>query len=194
MEERQVSIDGQTLPLSERFMVLATQNPIEQEGTYPLPEAQTDRFLLKLRLDYPKADEEKEIFARYGDGREFHDFKALGLARLPEGDWIGRCRQRARQLRIEKGIIDYVHRIVTSTRVSPHLYLGASPRGGLALLRASQCLAALRGKDYVTPDEVKQMALPALRHRLILRPEAEMEGLTPDRIVRQILETLPVPR
>jgi MoxR-like ATPase len=194
MEERQVSIDGQTFPLSERFLVVATQNPIEQEGTYPLPEAQLDRFLLKVQLDYPSAQEEREILTRYGRGGTFHDLKSLGLARLPEGDWILGCRKRVQRVRVEEGIVAYVQTLVEQTRSSPHLYLGASPRGGIALLRAGQCLAALHGKDYITPDDIKGLALPTLRHRVILRPEAELEGLTPDRVLSQLLEKIPVPR
>jgi MoxR-like ATPase len=194
MEERQVSIDGQTFPLSERFLVVATQNPIEQEGTYPLPEAQLDRFLLKIQLDYPSTQEEREILTRYGRGGTFHDLKSLGLARLPEGDWILGCRKRVQRVRVEEGIVAYVQGLVEQTRTSPHVYLGASPRGGIALLRAGQCLAALHGKDYITPDDIKGLALPTLRHRVILRPEAELEGLTPDRVLSQILEKIPVPR
>jgi MoxR-like ATPase len=189
-----VSIDGQTFPLSERFLVVATQNPIEQEGTYPLPEAQLDRFLLKIQLDYPSTQEEREILTRYGRGGTFHDLRSLGLARLPEGDWILGCRKRVQRVRVEEGIVAYVQGLVEKTRTSPHVYLGASPRGGIALLRAGQCLAALHGKDYITPDDIKGLALPTLRHRVILRPEAELEGLTPDRVLSQILEKIPVPR
>lgn len=194
MEERQVSIDGKTFPLSESFLVVATQNPIEQEGTYPLPEAQLDRFLLKIQLDYPSTQEELEILTRYGRGGTFHELKSLGLARLPEGDWTLRCRQRVQHVRVEEGIVAYVQSLVEQTRRSPHLYLGASPRGGIALLRAGQCLAAMRGKDFITPDDIKELALSTLRHRVILRPEAELEGLTPDRVLSQILERIPVPR
>lgn len=194
MEERQVSIDGKTLPLSESFMVVATQNPIEQEGTYPLPEAQLDRFLMKIVLDYPSAVEEREILARYGKFSDVHDLEGMGLARLTGDDTIVRFRQRTQQVRIEEGIVAYVQTLLEGTRRSPHLHLGASPRGGIALLKTSQCLAAMRGRDFIVPDDIKEMALPVLRHRVILRPEAELEGLTPDRVLSQILEGIPVPR
>ncbi len=194
MEERQVSIDGKTMPLSESFMVVATQNPIEQEGTYPLPEAQLDRFLMKIVLDYPSEGEEREILAKYGTSSEAHDLEGAGLARLAGGDTVVRFRQRVSQVRVEEGIVAYVQRLLTGTRRSPHLHLGVSPRGGIALLRTSQCLAAVRGRDFVVPDDIKEMALAVLRHRVILRPEAELEGLTPDRVISQILDGIPVPR
>lgn len=194
MEERQVSIDGKTFPLSESFLVVATQNPIEQEGTYPLPEAQLDRFLMKIRLDYPMPDDERRILGRYGKCEDVHDLEGAGINRIPEGEWIPRFRREVHQVAIEEGIVGYVQTLLDQTRRSPHLYLGASPRGGIALLRTSQCLAALHGKDFITPDDVKQMALPVLRHRVILRPEAELEGLTQDRVISQILEGIPVPR
>jgi MoxR-like ATPase len=194
MEERQVSIDCKTMPLSESFMVVATQNPIEQEGTYPLPEAQLDRFLMKIVLNYPAEGEEREILARYGTLSEPHDLEGMGLARLTGGDTVVRFRQRVSQVRVEEGIVAYVQKLLAGTRRSPHLHLGVSPRGGIALLRTSQCLAAVRGRDFVVPDDVKEMALAVLRHRVILRPEAELEGLTPDRVIAQILDGIPVPR
>jgi len=194
MEERQVSIDGKTVPLSENFFVMATQNPIEQEGTYPLPEAQLDRFLMKIRLDYPAPQEEREILGRYGRSGDPHDLEKAGLKRLPEGEWISRLRKQATEVKIEEGIIGYVQNLLEQSRHSPYLYLGASPRGGIALLRSSQCLAAMEGRGYITPDDIKRMALPVLRHRVILRPEAELEGLTPDHVITRILEGIPVPR
>ncbi len=195
MEERQVSIDGKTLSLSEGFLVVATQNPIEQEGTYPLPEAQLDRFLMKIKLDYPAAEEEREILTKYGKNMEAHDLNGMGLARLSEkGGWISRFRQQVSQVGVEDGIITYVQSLMEKTRHSPNLFLGASPRGGIALLRTSQCMAALEGREFITPDDIKRMALPVLRHRVILRPEAELEGLTPDRVLSTIMEGIPVPR
>jgi MoxR-like ATPase len=195
MEERQVSIDGKTLSLSEGFLVVATQNPIEQEGTYPLPEAQLDRFLMKIKLDYPAAEEERQILTKYGKNMEAHDLNGMGLARLSEkGGWISRFRQQVSQVGVEDGIITYVQSLMEKTRRSPNLFLGASPRGGIALLRTSQCLAALEGRGFITPDDIKRMALPVLRHRVILRPEAELEGLTPDRVLSRIMEGIPVPR
>ena len=194
MEERQVSIDGKTFSLSDRFLVLATQNPIEQEGTYPLPEAQLDRFLMKINLNYPEAPEERKILSRYGQCSESYDLNSMGLAKLGEEDWISGIRKQVDQVGVEEGIVTYVQTLLEKTRTSPNLYLGASPRGGIALLKTSQCLAALNGRDFITPDDIKTLVLPALRHRVILRPEAEMEGLTPDRILSRILETIPVPR
>lgn len=194
MEERQVSIDGQTFALSEGFLVVATQNPIEQEGTYPLPEAQLDRFLMKIKLDYPEAEAECRILAQYGKAMKSYNLEDMGIGRLNNGDWLPKLRQEVHKIQVEKGIVAYVQRLLDQTRNSPHLYLGVSPRGGIALLRTSQCLAALNGRDFITPDDVKAMALPVLRHRVILRPEAELEGLTSDRVLHQILEGIPVPR
>src|SRR5512136_1601140 len=175
MEERQVSIDGKTIPLSENFFVMATQNPIEQEGTYPLPEAQLDRFLMKIRLDYPSQQDEREIMARYGRASEVSPLEGAGLLRLPEGDWFKGLRKQVSQVKIEEGIVGYVQELLDRTRKSPQLYLGASTRAGIALLRSSQCLAGLEGKDFITPDHIKRLALPVLRHRVILRPETELE-------------------
>ena len=194
MEERQVSIDGKTYGLSESFMVVATQNPIEQEGTYPLPEAQLDRFLMKIILDYPSAEQERNLLGRYGKSVEVHDLEKVGLARLSSENGVARFRQWIEKVQMEEGIVAYVQRLLEGTRRSPHIYLGASPRGGIALLRTSRCLAAMQGRDFITPDDVKEMALPVLRHRVILRPEAELEGLTPDRVLTQILENIEVPR
>ncbi len=194
MEERQVSIDGETFPLSGNFLVVATQNPIEHEGTYPLPEAQLDRFLLKIRLDYPSGQDERKILAIYGKKTDVHHLEEAGILRLPEGDWIGRLRKHAALVSMEEGIVSYVQVLLEETRRSPHLYLGGSTRAGIALLRSSQCLAALEGKDFITPDHIKTMAGPVLRHRIILRPEAELEGLTPDKVISGILDGIPVPR
>ena len=194
MEERQVSIDGQTIALSDGFLVVATQNPIEQEGTYPLPEAQLDRFLMKIKLDYPEADAECRILAQYGKTMKSYNPEEMGIDRLNNENWLPKLRQEVHNIQMEEGIVKYVQRLLNQTRNSPHLYLGASPRGGIALLRTSQCLAALNNRDFITPDDVKAMALPVLRHRVILRPEAEMEGLSSDRVLNQILEGVPVPR
>lgn len=194
MEERQVSIDGKTIPLSEGFLVLATQNPIEQEGTYPLPEAQLDRFLMKIRLDYPAAGDEREIIGRYGKAQETNPLEGSGLSRLPEGDWAKSLRRHLAQVQVEDGIVGYVQTLMDETRRSPHLHLGASTRAGIALLKSGQCLAALEGKEFITPDHIKRLAAPVLRHRLILRPEAELEGLSADAIIGQILDGVTVPR
>ena len=194
MEERQVSIDGKAFPLSENFLVVATQNPIEHEGTYPLPEAQLDRFLLKIRLDYPSAHDERTILAIYGKKIEAHHLEQSGISRLAAGDWLGRLRAHAALVRMEEGVVNYVQALLEETRRSPHLYLGGSARAGIALLRSSQCLAAMEGKDFITPDHIKTMANPVLRHRIILRPETELEGLTADHVISRILDGIPVPR
>jgi len=194
MEERQVSIDGKTFPLSGNFLVVATQNPIEQEGTYPLPEAQLDRFLLKISLDYPSAQDERRVLAIYGKKTEVHRLEEAEISRLPEGDWVDRLRKHAALVKIEEGIVSYVQALLEATRHSPHLYLGGSTRAGIALLRSSQCLASLEGKDFITPDHIKTMANPVLRHRIILRPETELEGVTADQVISRILDGIPVPR
>jgi len=194
MEERQITIDGKTMTLPESFLVIATQNPIEQEGTYPLPEAQLDRFLMKILLNYPTPEDELKILSRYGQFVEHHGLEEMGLARFTSRDWLPGLRKKIRQVQVEKGLVEYVQKLLDHSRRSPLLYLGASPRGGIALLKTSRCLAALEGRDFITPDDIKRMSLPVLRHRVILRPEAELEGLTPDRVLSRILEAIPVPR
>jgi MoxR-like ATPase len=194
MEEKQISIDGVTYELPEDFMVIATQNPIEQEGTYPLPEAQLDRFLMKIILDYPEPEDEQQILSRYGKIVKDYGPEEMGVEKIRRKEWLTSIQKVMDKIEIEEGIISYVRQIVEHTRHSPHLYLGVSPRGGIFLLRTSLCLAAMNGREFITPDDVKQMALPVLRHRVILRPEAELEGLTPDRILSNIMEGIPVPR
>jgi MoxR-like ATPase len=194
MQERTVTSGTSTHELEAPFLVMATQNPIEMEGTYPLPEAQLDRFLMKIRLDYPAAQDEREIIGRYGRASEVPAREGSGLSRLPEGDWIKGLRKHESRVLIEEGIVGYVQELLERTRKSPQLYLGASTRAGIALLRSSQCLAGLEGRDFITPDHIKRLSLPVLRHRVILRPEAELEGLTTDRVLARILEGVPVPR
>jgi MoxR-like ATPase len=149
---------------------------------------------MKIVLSYPAEAEELKILARYGKSSDVHDLESMGLARLSGEDIIVKFRQRVRKVKVEEGIVAYVQKVLGGTRRSPHLHLGVSPRGGIALLKTSQCLAAMRGRDFIVPDDIKEMALPVLRHRVILRPEAELEGLTPDRVLLQILEGIPVPR
>ena len=194
MEERQVSVDGRTHVLPDPFIVVATQNPVEYEGTYPLPEAQLDRFLFKLQVGYPTAEQEQEVLHRHDLGLDPHDLAASGLAPVANAEHLAEGRRQVDALRVEDPVLAYVVAIVRATRESPSLALGVSPRGGASLLKAAKAWAWLAGRDYVTPDEVKAVALPALRHRLLLRPELVLEGVTADGVLQSILATVPVPR
>lgn len=194
MEERQVTIDGVSHALPDPFMVFATQNPIEYEGTYPLPEAQLDRFLLKVVMDYPSAEEERAILRLHDSGFRAHQLEQVGLTPVVGAEELARIRAVVRAVSVADEVRDYILEIVRRTRQNEYLLVGASPRAGIALLLVSKALAVLRGRGFVTPDDVKQMALPVLRHRLILKPEAEVEGLNADRILNGILEATPVPR
>ncbi len=194
MEERQVTIDGASHPLPKPFMVFATQNPIEYEGTYPLPEAQLDRFLLKVVMDYPAEDEERAILRLHDAGFRSHQLEQVGLTPVMDASELERIRAMVREIQVSDEVRDYILQIVRRTRQNEYLLVGASPRAGIALLLVSKALAAIRGRGFVTPDDVKQMALPVLRHRLILKPEAEVEGLNADRILMSLLEAIPVPR
>jgi MoxR-like ATPase len=194
MEERQVTIDGQRHPLPVLFLVLATQNPVEYEGTYPLPEAQLDRFLLKVTIEYPGEAEEVEVVRRHHAGFDPRELERAGLLRFKDPQVILRCRERVQKIQVEEGISRYVVQLVRASREAPACVLGASPRASVALLAAAKALAAIRGKTYVTPDDIKGVARPVLRHRLILRPEAEIEGFTADRVVDELLAQIPVPR
>ena len=193
MQEHQVTIDGVTHDLGELFMVFATQNPIEYEGTYPLPEAQLDRFLLKIIVSYPDADAELSILRRSHAG---FDPNNLGTANIQAADMdaIKRCREIISQVRVEDAILKYIQALVSATRTHRQLVLGASPRASIALLRVGKALAAMRGRDFVIPDDIKSIAPATLRHRLLLRPEAEIEGSSADRIIDTILSGLEVPR
>lgn len=194
MEERRVTIDGVPYVLPKPFVVFATQNPIEYEGTYPLPEAQLDRFLLKIMIDYPNEAEEKAVLSLYQGGFRAQRLEEAGLEQVITASGLEECRQITAQVGVEDKMMDYILQIVRKTRQSDYLMVGASPRAGIALLLMSKALAALRGRDFVIPDDVKQMVLPVIRHRLILKPEAEVEGLNADRILHSLLETIPVPR
>ena len=192
MEERQVSVDGQARPLPEPFIVAATQNPIEYEGTYQLPEAQLDRFLLKLNVGLPARDAEIAILARHAGGFDPGDLSAItpvaGAADLAAG------RAAVREVLVADQLLSYIVDIVAATRYSPALQLGVSPRGATALLATARSWAWLSGRHYVTPDDVKAMARSTLRHRIVLRPEAELEGATADGVLDGILMSVPVPR
>jgi MoxR-like ATPase len=194
MEERQVSVEGDAHPLPDPFAVIATQNPVEYEGTYPLPEAQLDRFLFKLQVGYPTAEQEQEVLHRHDLGLDPHDLAASGLAPVANAEHLAEGRRQVDALRVEAPVLAYVVAIVRATRESPSLALGVSPRGGASLLKAAKAWAWLAGRDYVTPDEVKAVALPALRHRLLLRPELVLEGVTADGVLQSILATVPAPR
>jgi MoxR-like ATPase len=194
MEERQATIDGERHPLSEIFTVLATQNPVEYEGTYPLPEAQLDRFLFKLIVGYPGAEAEEQILARAHAGFDANHLDDAGIEVAATPETLQACRAEIRQQTVEPDVLRYIQQIVTETRDAPAILLGASPRAGVSLLQASKALAALRGRAFVSPDDVKELAPPVLRHRLVLRPEAEIEGLTVENAIHSVLERVSVPR
>ncbi|MCB8942177.1 MAG: MoxR family ATPase [Ardenticatenaceae bacterium] len=194
MEERQVTIDGEQHALPHPFLVIATQNPLEYEGTYPLPEAQLDRFFFKIKVDYPGAEAEEEMLARYDNGFNPHDLQAVGLRPLITPEQLAAVRQLIQKVKVEPGILRYITQFSTASRESRDLFLGGSPRASVSLLMASKVQAALQGRAYVTPDDVKAVILPVYRHRIILKPETTLEGLDADTAVLRILNTLEVPR
>ncbi len=194
MEERQATIDGERYQLSPLFTVLATENPIEYEGTYPLPEAQLDRFLMKILIDYPQAADEEEIVARWDAGFNSRHLEQVHIEPLQDAAAIQRCRTEVREMRMEPGVQKYIVEIVRRTRTHPTILYGASPRASVALLLCSKALAAIRGRDFPTPDDIRDVATPVLRHRLALRAEAELDGATTDAVISDILKTVEVPR
>ena len=194
MEERQATIDGERYQLSPIFTVLATENPIEYEGTYPLPEAQLDRFLLKVLIDYPGQEEEAEIVARWDAGFNSHRLENIDIQTLPDPAAIQLCRREIRDMRVEEGVQRYIVELVRRTRNHPSILYGASPRASVALLLCSKALAAIRGRDFVTPDDIRDIAPPVMRHRLALRAEAELDGATSDAVISDIVKTVEVPR
>ncbi|MFJ9433954.1 AAA family ATPase [Streptomyces sp. NPDC101490] len=194
MEEHQVTVDGVPRPLPEPFLVAATQNPVEYEGTYPLPEAQLDRFLLKLTVPLPSRADEVQVLTRHAGGFDPRDLKAAGIRPVAGPAELEAARTAVAEVSVSTDIAGYVVDICRATRESPSLTLGVSPRGATALLSTARAWAWLTGRDYVTPDDVKALALPTLRHRIHLRPEAEMEGVTPDSVINSILAHVPVPR
>jgi MoxR-like ATPase len=195
MQERAATVDGVRRAISPIFFVLATQNPVEYEGTYPLPEAQKDRFLLKIEVDYPSSEDELAMLRAYGEGRTLHD-EVLGTLGpvLDPARLLSAIRTVATRVRVEEKILAYVRDIVAATRSDEGVQLGAGPRASLALLASARALAALRGRDFVTPDDVKEIAPSVLAHRVTLSPEAEMEGLDLAAVVRRIFEKIEVPR
>jgi len=194
MEERQVTIDGEAHPLSPIFTVLATENPIEYEGTYPLPEAQLDRFLLQILLDYPEEAQEQQVVANWDAGFNSRRLDQVDIQPLSEPDAVSRCRREVSNTRMEPGVQRYAVDIVRRTRTHPFVHYGASPRASVALLLCSKALAAIRGREFSTPDDVRDIAHPVLRHRLTLRAEAELDGATPDAVITDILKSAEVPR
>jgi MoxR-like ATPase len=194
MEERQVTIDGDAHLLPQIFTVLATENPIEYEGTYPLPEAQLDRFLLKILLDYPSEQDEREVLARWDAGFNSKRLEDVQLVPLQDPNSIIRCREQVRGARMEPGVQHYAVDLVRRTRSHPFIHYGASPRASVALLLCSKALAAIRGRDFTTPDDVRDVSLPVLRHRLTLRAEAELDGVTADAVIADIIKSAEVPR
>jgi MoxR-like ATPase len=194
MEERQVSLDGRSRPLPDPFIVIATQNPVEYEGTYPLPEAQLDRFLLKLTMPAPSREDEVGILVRHSQGFDPRDLVAAGLKPVAGAAHLAAARAAVSTVVVRPEVIGYVVDVCRATRSLPSVRLGVSPRGATALLAATRAWAWLAGRDYATPDDVKALARPALRHRLDLRPEAELEGATADGVLDRVLASVPVPR
>ncbi|HLO99721.1 MAG TPA: MoxR family ATPase [Fimbriimonas sp.] len=194
MEERKITIDGVSHPLPSPFLVFATQNPIEYEGTYPLPEAQQDRFLIKVVLDYPSSEDEVDILRLHHAGFTPNNLDAVGLRTVLNPEQLAEAQKEVKSTRVEDKIFEYIYGIVKATRTSRDIAIGGSPRAGIALLNVSKSLARLRGRDFVIPDDVKDMALPVLRHRVQLTPESEIEGLTSADVIRQVIATIPVAR
>lgn len=192
MEERQITIDGNQFKLDNPFLVIATQNPIEQEGTYRLPEAQLDRFLFKISIDYPKLDEEIAILQKehqLQDQNKIEQIKAI----LSAND-ITQYQSLIKQIIVEPQLLEYIAKIVTNTRENNFIYLGASPRASIAILNAAKGFAAIKGRDFVTPEDIKDATIPVLQHRIIVTPEREMEGITSVEVIKQIIETVEIPR
>lgn len=192
MEERQISMDGVVYEMEEPFLVVATQNPIEQEGTYRLPEAQLDRFLFKINVDYPKPEEEVQIIKNHHNLKV--DDKTEQVQAVLTASDLKKYQTLIKDILVEDHLLEYIANIVVNTRENQFLYLGASPRASLALLTASKGFAAISGRDFVTPEDVKKASIAVLRHRIIVSPEREMEGLTAEEIIKQILETIEIPR
>ncbi len=192
MEERQVTIDGTTYPMGYPFFVIATQNPVEQEGTYKLPEAQLDRFLFRIRLHYPTHEDEKQILKRFQNN--FSIDITTSVSKVLNAEEIKRMRGIIETIHIKESLLDYIADIVYNTRNNGDLFLGASPRASLAILRASKAIAAIRGRDFVTPDDIQDVAYPALNHRIIVTPEREMEGVEADDVIADIIKQIEVPR
>lgn len=194
MEEHQVSVDGTTHRLPEPFMVIATQNPIEYEGTYPLPEAQLDRFMLKVKLDLPARNEEIEILNRHASGFKPTDLVQAGLSAVADQETITAARAEIARVKTSPEVLAYIVDLVQATRNSPSFQAGVSPRGSTALMKTAKAWAWLLGREFITPDDVQALVLPCLRHRVSLRPEAEMDGVNIDQVLQGLIATVAVPR
>jgi MoxR-like ATPase len=192
MEERQITIDGHCYKMNEPFIIMATQNPIEQEGTYRLPEAQLDRFLFKINIDYPKLNEEIDIINR--EHLLQNHGKLENIKAILTGYDIANYQALVKQIQVEPNLLEYIAKLVVNTRENAFLYLGASPRATIAILNAAKGFAAIRGRDFVTPEDIKEAAIPVLQHRVIVTPEREIEGLTSIEIIKQIIESIEIPR
>lgn len=192
MEERQVTIDGQTHPMDRPFIVLATQNPVEHEGTYRLPEAQLDRFLFKIKIDYPSVDQEVTILQNTQERGVAMEMDQVSP--VISAEEIVDFQKLVTQVKVEHDILSYIANIVEKTRNNSSLFLGASPRASIAILKSAKAFAALEGRDFVTPEDVKEMVVPVLNHRVILTPEKEMEGLKPENVIKRIVDSVDVPR
>ncbi|MCO6173759.1 MoxR family ATPase [Flavobacterium sp. NRK F10] len=192
MEERQITADGTTYVLDKPFLVIATQNPIEQEGTYRLPEAQLDRFLFKINIDYPNLEEEIHILNKENELK--NEDKLAAIATILSKTNIADFQHLVKQIIIEPHLIEYIAKIVSNTRENAFLYLGASPRASIAILNAAKGFASIKGRDFVTPDDIKEAAIPVLQHRVVVTPEREMEGVNSTEIIKQIIDTVEIPR
>jgi len=193
MEEHQVTIDGTGHPLSPFFTVFATQNPVEFEGTYPLPEAQLDRFLLKLQVPYPALQDEVRLLANVQNGFESRELDKMNLEPIAAG-LLEQAQQELKTVTVEEALFSYIVQIARRTRDWPSLSLGASPRAAVSLMAVAKAVAAMDGREYVIPDDVKAASRPVLRHRIILRPEADLEGITPDQVLEDVLRAVEVPK
>ena len=192
MEERQATVDGKTYPMAQPFMVLATQNPVEQEGTYRLPEAQLDRFLFKIIVPYPTETEELEILTQFNS---MGNTRALDLINPAlDAQQVASLRQQIKTQVIEEKLLQFIAKLIHQTRNHKSIYLGASPRASLAIMNASKAMAAMQGRDFVTPEDILAVVSPVLRHRIILSPDKEMEGITEDDVIKQIIQGMDVPR
>lgn len=192
MEEHQVTVDGQRYALDFPFIVLATQNPVEHEGTYKLPEAQLDRFLFKVNVNYPTIEEEIDILEGVSGNRITANLDDIRVV-ISKGE-LKSFRDQVRQIRAEANLIRYIVQLVENTRTNPDLYLGASPRASIGILNSSKALAAIRGRDFITPEDIREVTYPVLAHRVVLTPEREMEGKTTDTVIKEIIEQIEVPR
>ena len=192
MEERQITIDGIRYPMDPPFMVLATQNPVEQEGTYALPEAQLDRFLFKIKVDYPSLEQEVDILKSHHERKGVIAKDTIAAVLTPEK--LTSFREQTQNVIIEEKILNYIAEIVVKSRTHPHLYLGGSPRASLAIMNAAKAFAAISGRDFVIPEDVKRSVIPVMRHRIILSPDREMEGMTSEQVIEMIVQSIEIPR